>query len=241
MTDKQHEVHITIDGKTVTALLGETILEAAKRADIYIPTLCHHPLISNSGACRMCVVEIEGTGRHNLNSACTTPAVESMVVITDSPEIKNQRRLNLELIFSERNHQCPYCEKSGNCELQALAYRLGMDYVRFPFLWPRKEVDASHPEIMHDANRCMLCARCVRASDEVDKKGIFAVKGRGIDSDITANIDGRLGDTDLSADDVAPQICPTGSLCKKGLAYDERYGTRPFDMNPIEAPMEPRE
>jgi len=237
---KKEKITITIDGKEVAAYAGETILDAAKRAEIYIPTLCHHPLLSNTGACRMCVVKIEGTGRQNLNSSCTTPVNEGMVVTTQSPEIKKMRRLNLELIFSERNHQCPFCEKSGNCELQAVAYRLGMDYVRFPFLWPKKEVDASHPDIIHDANRCMLCGRCVRSSEEVDKKGIFAIKGRGIDSDVTVNIDGRLGDTEVTKEDVAIQICPTGSLCEKGLAYSERYGERLFDTKPIEGPVEPK-
>jgi [NiFe] hydrogenase diaphorase moiety small subunit len=224
---------LTIDGQRVSAYEGDTILDAAKRAEIYIPTLCHHPLLTNSGACRMCVVEIEGTGRQNFNSACTTPATDGMVVFSNTPEIQRVRRMNLELIFSERNHQCPYCEKSGNCELQALAYRLGMDSVRFPFLWPNKKVDASHPAVIHDANRCILCQRCVRASNEVDGKGLFAVKGRGIDSDVTVNIDGRMGDTDITADDIAVQICPTGSLCGKGLAYSKRYGTRMYDTTPI--------
>ncbi len=224
---------LTIDGVRVSAYEGDTILEAAKRADIYIPTLCHHPLLSNSGACRMCVVEIEGTGRQNFNSACTTPATDDMVVRTNTPEITALRRMNLELIFSERNHQCPYCEKSGNCELQALAYRLGMSSVRFPFLWPKKEVDASHPDVIHDPSRCILCGRCVRASAEVDKKGHFAMKGRGIESDVTVNIDGTLGETDTTIMDAAIQVCPTGSLCKRELAYSVRYGERLYDAKPI--------
>lgn len=222
-----------INGQRVSAYEGDTILDAAKRAGIYIPTLCHHNLLSNSGACRMCVVEIEGTGRQNFNSACTTPATDGMAVNTDTEELRKVRRMNLELIFSERNHQCPYCEKSGNCELQALAYRLGMDYVRFPFLWPNKNVDATHDDVIHDPNRCILCGRCVRASTEVDKKGIFAIKGRGIDSDVTVNIDGHMGDTDISADDAAVQVCPTGSLCRRGLAYDTRYGERLYDQEPL--------
>jgi len=224
---------LTIDGVRVSAYEGDTILEAAKRADIYIPTLCHHPLLSNSGACRMCVVEIEGTGRQNFNSACTTPATDDMVVHTNTPEITALRRMNLELIFSERNHQCPYCEKSGNCELQALAYRLGMSYVRFPFLWPKKDVDASHPDVIHDPNRCILCGRCVRASAEIDNKGFFAMKGRGIESDVTVNIDGALGDTNTAITDAAIQVCPTGSLCKRELAYSVRYGERLYDATPI--------
>jgi len=224
---------LTIDGKRVSAYDGDTILEAAKRADIYIPTLCHHPLLSNPGACRMCVVEIEGTGRQNFNSACTTPATDDMVVRTETPAIQTMRRMNLELIFSERNHQCPYCEKSGNCELQALAYRLGMDQVRFPFLWPRKPVDASHADIIHDPSRCILCGRCVRASAEVDKKGIFAIRGRGIESEVTVNIEGRMADADITGDDKAPQVCPTGSLCPRELAYSVRYGERMYDQTPI--------
>jgi [NiFe] hydrogenase diaphorase moiety small subunit len=156
-----------------------------------------------------------------------------MVVSTNTPEIQKMRRMNLELIFSERNHQCPYCEKSGNCELQALAYRLGMDSVRFPFLWPKLRVDSSHPEVIHDPNRCILCARCVRASAEVDHKGLFAVRGRGIDSDITVNIEGRLGDTNVTATDAAIQVCPTGSLCRRELAYSVRYGERMYDTTPI--------
>ena len=231
---------LTIDGKRVSAYEGDTILQAAKRADIYIPTLCHHPLLNNSGACRMCVVEIEGTGRQNFNSACTTPASEDMVVHTTNPEINRMRRMNLELIFSERNHQCPYCEKSGNCELQALAYRIGMDSVRFPFLWPKKNVDVTHPDVMKDPNRCILCARCVRASAEIDGKGVFGMRGRGIDSDITINIDGTLGAADVSAEDTAVQVCPTGSLCPKGLAYSIRYGERMYDKEPISYLPEPQ-
>ncbi len=224
---------LTIDGQRVSAYEGDTILEAAKRAEIYIPTLCHHPLLSNTGACRMCVVEIEGTGRQNFNSACTTPAQDDMVVRTNTPDIQRMRRMNLELIFSERNHQCPFCEKSGNCDLQALAYRIGMDSVRFPFLWPKCTVDASHAELLRDPNRCILCARCVRASHEVDKKDLFAVRGRGIDSDITINIEGKLGETAVTAADAAVQVCPTGALCKRELAYSVRYGERMYDQTPI--------
>lgn len=231
---------LTIDGQRVSAYDGDTILEAAKRAEMYIPTLCHHPLLSNPGACRMCVVEIEGTGRQNFNSACTTPVQDDMVVRTSTPDIQRMRRMNLELIFSERNHQCPYCEKSGNCELQALAYRIGMDSVRYPFLWPHKQVDASHPEILHDPNRCILCGRCVRASNEVDKNGLFAVRGRGIDSDITVNIEGKLGETNITADDAAVQVCPTGSLCKRELAYSVRYGDRMYDKTKIMYAPTPR-
>ncbi|NLF39727.1 2Fe-2S iron-sulfur cluster binding domain-containing protein [bacterium] len=231
---------LTIDGTRVSAYEGDTILEAAKRSGIYIPTLCHHPLLKNSGACRMCVVEIEGTGRQNFNSACTTPAADDMVVHTATPDIQRMRRMNLELIFSERNHQCPYCEKSGNCELQAMAYRIGMNQVRFPFLWPKKTVDSSHPEVLRDPSRCILCARCVRASAEVDNKGIFAVKGRGIDSDITVNIEENLGATDVSGEDAAVQVCPTGALCAKGLAYSIRYGTRMYDQQPITYLPEPK-
>ena len=115
----------------------------------------------------------------------------------------------------------------------ALLEVLGMDYVRFPFLWPNKKVDASHENVIHDPNRCILCGRCVRASDEVDGKGLFAIKGRGIDSDITVDIDGKIGDTNISADDAAIQVCPTGSLCRRGLAYDTRYGERIYDQSPI--------
>ena len=224
---------LTIDGKRVSAYEGDTILEAAKRAEVYIPTLCHHPLLTNPGACRMCVVEIEGTGRQNFNSACTTPATDDMVVRTDTPDIQTMRRMNLELIFSERNHQCPYCEKSGNCELQALGYRLGMDRVRFPFLWPKKQVDASHADFIHDPSRCILCSRCVRASAEVDKKGIFAIRSRGIDSEVTVNIEGRMGEADITSNDTALQVCPTGSLCPRELAYSVRYGERMYDTTPI--------
>ncbi len=238
---KKKTFKIIIDGKPVSAYEGDTILEAAKRADIYIPTLCHHPLLSNSGACRMCVVEIEGTGRQNFNSSCTTPATPDMVVLTNTDDIKKMRRLNLELIFSERNHQCPNCEKSGFCELQAVAYKLKMDYVRFPFLWPKASVDASHDEILHDYNRCILCGRCVRASNEIDKKGVLAIKGRGIDSDITVNIDGELKDTNLTSEDACLQFCPTGALTKKELAFTTKYGERLYDKEPINYMPNPEE
>jgi len=165
-----------------------------------------------------------------------------MVVESDSDELTELRRSLVDMLFVEGNHFCMFCEKSGNCELQALAYRLGITAPKYPFLFPDREVDASHPDILIDQNRCILCSRCVRASMDLDGKRVFGFVGRGPERKIAVNGDARLASTDADVTDQALDACPVGALLRKGQGYRDPVGKRKFDHEPIGTEIEtPRE
>jgi len=161
------EITLTINGKEVKGETGDTILDACEKNGIDVPTLCHFKGLTDVAACRMCIVEI-GEERVAINTACTTQAGEGMVVKTDTEKLNNLRKINLELLLAERNHFCMFCEMSGDCELQNLAYQFKIDYIRYPLLFPKLPIDASHKYIIIDHNRCILCGRCVRVCDELE-------------------------------------------------------------------------
>lgn len=131
-----------------------------------------------------------------------------------------------------------FCEKSGNCELQALAYRFGITAPQYPFQFPEKDVDASHPDIMLDHNRCVMCARCVRASQELDGKNVFQSIGRGFSRKIGVNGEQALGDTDMEVADKAADICPVGCIIKKRIGFEKPIGQRLYDEKPIGSEIE---
>ena len=134
--------NLTINGQAISAPVGSTILQAAKQGGIDIPTLCNHPALRPVGACRICVVEVKG--QRVLQTACTFPITEGMEVQTESPRVVGARKLVIDLLFSERNHYCPFCEASGSCELQSLGYRYRLDHWAFPTYLKPFPVDASH-------------------------------------------------------------------------------------------------
>lgn len=210
-------VHLTINDQSVTAQVGQTILEAAKATGIDIPTLCHHPAVSNHGACRMCLVEVKGM--RGLQTACTCPVAEGMEVQTDTDVVIEGRRFALELLFSERNHYCMYCQVSGDCELQALAYRYGLDHWRYNRTYQKMAVDASHPYIIVDPNRCVLCTRCVRACAEIAANHTLGLRERGFDSMIMADLGVPLGESSCVSCGMCLQVCPTGALIDAHSAY----------------------
>jgi len=179
-------VNITINGQKITARAGSTVLEAAQDAGVDIPTLCHHPALTNWGACRMCLVEIEK--QRTLQPACTFPVTEGMVVHTESEKVVNARKFVLELLFSERNHYCMYCQMSGDCELQNLAYRYGLDSWLYPRPYTPMPVDATRQYFVMDHNRCILCRRCVRACGELVGNHTLGVRERGANSMICADM-----------------------------------------------------
>lgn len=222
-------LHLTIDGKEITAKPGQTVMEAADAAGIYIPRLCYHKELIPGGHCRVCTVIINGKA----TNACTMPVQEGMVIENDTPQLKEARRHIIEMLFVEGNHFCPFCEKSGNCELQALAYYLGMTAPTYPYLFPKREVDATHPDLFIDRNRCVLCGRCVRASRDVDGKYVFGFENRGIHKQIAIDAEHSLSETQMSKADKAASICPTGSIVIKRVGYSTPYGKRTFDHEPI--------
>ena len=218
-----------LDGRDIEAREGQTILEAADAAGVYIPRLCHHEGLPPVGHCRLCSVKVNG----KVANACTMPAAEWMVVETETEELTDHRRRIIELLFVEGNHFCPICERSGNCELQALAYRFGMTAPTWPYLSRGAAVDASHPDLFVDRNRCILCGRCVRASRERDGKTVFGFEGRGMATRIALDSRAGLGASSMERDDAAASICPTGSLVVKRVGYSTPYGARAYDKAPI--------
>ena len=221
---------ITIDGQVVPFSDGQTVMDAALAAGVYIPHLCHNPELIPHGSCRVCVVKVNG----RTVSACTAPAAAGQVVENNSEDLTASRRTLLQMLFVEGNHICPACEKSGACQLQAVAYYVGMLSPRYPHFYPRRRVDASHPEVMIDFNRCILCELCVRASRDFDRKGVFAISGRGIHAQLVINApSGKLGDTDFSARDKAAHVCPVGAILPKHRAYEVPVGARLYDQQPI--------
>ena len=220
--------------RDVEAAGGQTILEAADAAGVYIPRLCHHKDLPPAGHCRICSVKVNG----KVTNACTMPAMDGMVVENDTEELTAHRRRIVEMLFVEGNHFCPVCEKSGACELQALAYRLGMTAPTLPYLFPKRPVDATHHDVFIDRNRCVLCGRCVRASRERDHKALFGFEGRGAGTRIAVESLDGLGGTALTLQDAAAALCPTGSIVVKRVGYSVPYGKRKYDAARIGSDIE---
>jgi [NiFe] hydrogenase diaphorase moiety small subunit len=222
---------LTIDGQTIPFEEGQTIMAAATAAGVYIPHLCHHPDFTPHGSCKLCNVRVNG----RICSACTFPAVEGQEILNNTEELNADRRRITQMLFVEGNHLCPGCEKSGNCELQAVAYYLDMLDNHFPHFFPVRKLDASHPNVLIDHNRCIFCNLCVRASREQDGKNVFAISGRGINKHLIANSkSGLLRDTNLEACDRAVHICPTGAILIKRTGYLVPIGKRLYDHHEID-------
>ncbi len=225
----------TIDGVEVEGQPGQTIMEAADAAGMYIPRLCAHKDLVPHGSCRVCTVKVNGRPQ----AACTQPCTEGMIVESETEEVKAVRKSLIEMLFVEGNHFCMFCEKSGNCELQALAYRFGVTAPKYPYLFPDdRHVDASHPDIFVDHNRCVLCGRCVRASRDVDGKSVFEFVGRGAGKRVAVNSRARLKDTDADVTDKALDVCPVGALLRKHVGYAVPVGDRLYDEKPIGSDIE---
>ena len=225
----------TLDGAEVEYGPGESILQAATRAGHYIPHLCWHPEFGASGSCRICTVKVNG----RTGASCTVQAAAGQQVESNTPELNSQRKTLLQMLFVEGNHFCPSCEKSGNCSLQATAYAMGMEGPHFEELYPDRSVDATHPEMLLDLNRCILCSLCVRASAQADKKKVFAIGDHGIRTHLLVNSDsGKLGDSAFSAADRAANICPTGVILHKRRGFSVPIGQRQFDAKPVSEQVE---
>jgi [NiFe] hydrogenase diaphorase moiety small subunit len=226
------EAIITIDEQPVPFKPGETVLEAALAAGVYIPHLCHHPEFAPHGSCKLCSVVVNGRSV----SACAMKAAPGQEIEVDTPELHAYRRTLVQMLFVEGNHFCPGCEKSGNCRLQALGYEFEMMTPHFVHFFPDRGVDASHPDALIDFNRCIQCELCVRASRDVDGKAIFALAGRALASHLVINSpSGKLGDTNFSIDDKAAHVCPVGAILVKRVGFAEPIGTRRYDLEPISA------
>ena len=220
----------TIDGRVIPFAEGQTIIQAATAAGVFIPHLCYHPDFKPHGSCKLCTVKVNG----RQTASCTMRAMAGMVVESDTEEINAERRALTQMLFVEGNHFCPSCEQSGNCQLQATAYHLGMMSPHYDHFFPNRPVDASHPEVLLDFNRCILCSLCVRASRDVDGKNVFALSGRGIGTHLIVNAkSGQLADTNFTLADKAAHVCPVGVILKKRNGFAVPIGERKYDKAPI--------
>lgn len=211
---------LKISGIEFKASEGSTILDFARANNIFIPTLCSFKGLSSVGACRLCMVEVRGVPR--LLAACATLVAEGMEITVDSPKVAKYRKMVLELLLAERNHICAVCVSNGHCELQSLAQQLGVSHTRYPYRYPVFQYDASHPKFNYDANRCILCTRCMRACEEVEGARTWNVMGRGIHSMMVTDLHQPWGEsTSCTSCSKCVHVCPTGALSEKGCAVSE--------------------
>ncbi len=217
---------IKIDGQSIPFAEGQTVMQAAEDAGVFIPHICYHPDYEANGSCKMCTCKIDG----RQVSSCTTRAVDGQVVESNTEELNSERRAIAQMLFVEGNHHCPSCEHSGNCVLQTMAYRMGMTALIFPDFTAGRETDASHPDLLINRDRCVYCELCVRASRDVDGKDVFSISGRAENKKLTVNSDsGLLRDSGISIDDAAANVCPVGCIIHKHKGFKKPIGQRDYD------------
>lgn len=221
-------IKINIDGVNCETREGVCIADAARENGIYVPTLCHIPGIKAQGACRICTVKVNG----RFMTACTTPAKEGMVIENNVPELNEMRKAIIEVLFVEGNHFCPSCEKSGNCMLQALAYRFQMMVPRYPYQFPVREIEAWHPRIIKDQNRCILCKRCIKSIKDEHGRSYFAFDKRGRQLRVVADAGMAPAMSEEKARE-AMDICPVGSILVRDRGFIVPIGQRKYDQFPI--------
>ena len=213
-------VTLKIDDIEVAAEQGKSILATAKEAGIEIPTLCHLEGVTDVGACRLCMVEVKGSSK--LLAACVTQVAEGMEVQTHTDQLKNYRKMVVEMLFAEGNHVCAVCVANGNCELQNMAIATGMEHSRFPYQFPQRDVDVSHELFGIDRNRCIFCTRCVRVCDEIEGAHVWDVANRGAESRLITGLDQPWGEVDACTScGKCVDACPTGAIFDKGSAVGE--------------------
>ena len=206
-------VNITIDNQKISVPEGITILEAAKKAGIDIPTLCFLKDINEIGDCRMCVVKVEG--RRGFATSCIQKVEEGMVIKTHTPEIIEARHVMLDLIISNHDKDCLTCTRMGNCELQALAAKFGIQSIEYKGERKEYQVDDLSPSIVKDPNKCILCRRCVAVCKNVQKIGAIDCGNRGFDSSISTTYNKSLKDTNCVYCGQCIEACPTSALREK--------------------------
>jgi len=222
-------VTLTIDGQQVTADNGEPLVDVAAKNGVYIPTLCYVRGKPCLGTCRVCSVKVNG----HIMASCTVPVADNMTVEVNAPEIADMRKALIEFLFTEGNHNCPSCEKSGRCDLQAVGYEVKMMVSRFPYRFPVRPREQASRHIWLERDRCIFCQRCVEfIRDKETGQKIFSINGRGSRAQI--EVDVKLADK-MPPEQVreASELCPVGCIIEKGRGYDEPIGQRKYEVKSI--------
>ena len=215
-------VNAILNDTPVTCQQGMTILELANEQGIDIPTLCHSPELTPLGACRICVVEVEGS--RTLVGSCHTPVTEGMVIHTHSPRVIETRKVIVELLLASHGGTCYMCDKANICELRKIAADLDVGLPQFQVRKRFYQTEDISPYIIRDLTKCILCRRCVRACAEIADHDIFAVGYRGFDSKIVVDLNQPL-DKEVCRDcDICIDLCPTGALSKRKKTVEEKKG-----------------
>ncbi|HVN96389.1 MAG TPA: NADH-dependent [FeFe] hydrogenase, group A6 [Syntrophorhabdaceae bacterium] len=206
-------ISLTIDGRKVEVAEGATILDAAREAKVHIPTLCYLPEVQAIGACRVCLVEIEGN--RTLQAACVSPAAKDLVVYTNTEKVRKARRFSVEMLLSNHPFECLTCARNLNCELQSLASELGIREVRFEGEKSGGRIDESSPSIRRDQNKCILCRRCVTVCQEIQSVTALYLQGRGFDTRVEPAFDRDINDVACTNCGQCSLVCPVGAITEK--------------------------
>ncbi|ADL11820.1 NADH-dependent [FeFe] hydrogenase, group A6 [Acetohalobium arabaticum] len=203
-------VRLTIDGQEVEVEKGSTVLEAARELGIELPTLCYHEELTLFGSCRVCEVEDEETG--NLMASCVTPVTEGMKIRTNSSKARRARRMNVELLLANHPNECLTCDRNGTCELQQIAYDLGVHDIRFEGDTRDHPIDNDGPCLERDPNKCILCGRCVRVCNEIQEVAALDFTERGFNSTVTTAFDLPQSEINCTNCGQCAVVCPVGAI-----------------------------
>jgi len=218
-------VQINIDGKDIQALEGRNLVDVARENKIFIPTLCYFKEIHPLGTCRICTVKLNG--RHT--TGCTTKIAQGMQIEVNTPELLDNRKAIIEMLYAEGNHFCPSCEKSGKCEMQNLGYEMGITVTRYPHVFSNKIVDFNPKRMIMESNRCILCKRCVVDVKTKDGNDVFSFVQRGVKTHIKIDYEqeAKLSESEAMR---AMNLCPVGAILIKGMIHEEPFGERKYDI-----------
>ena len=218
-------VTLKIDGKPIEAESGRNLVTVAKEHGVYIPTLCYFRNLNPLGTCRICTVKVNGRD----TTGCTVKVDEGMDIEVNTPELLDNRKAIIEMLYAEGNHFCPSCEKSGNCDMQNLGYDMGITVTRYPHVFTDKYVDFTPKRMIMESNRCILCKRCVEEVKTPDGKDVFSFVQRGAKTRVHIDYEQeeKLSESEAIR---AMNLCPVGAILVKGMIHEQPFGERKYDL-----------